>query len=279
MTAERIAGHLRTQAGWCRKLGSSLYASLLERAAEDASSGGVVASLLADRAETAAPDALALRFMGALHRLVLSGRAPALARHYPSAGGTVGDLEAAWTNFHATALQEIAAIRPLLDRNVQTNEVGRAASLFGGFLRAAETGMPLRLLEVGSSAGLNLRWDRFRYEWRGSTFGPPDSPVRYVEPFVGGAPAPVPGLAIAERIGCDASPIDPTCEDGRLTLLSYVWPDQAERFARLRGAIDVATATPAMIERADACEWTAARLASASSGTATVVFHSIVLQY
>jgi hypothetical protein len=37
--------------------------------------------------------------------------------------------------------------------------------LIGGFLRvAAMTRRPLRLLEVGSSAGLNLRWDHYRYE-------------------------------------------------------------------------------------------------------------------
>src|SRR6185503_11251145 len=128
-------------------------------------------------------------------------------------------------------------------------------------LRAAESGLPLRLLEVGSSAGLNLRWDRFRYEWRGAAFGPADSPVRFTETFTDGAPASVPAVAIAERSGCDASPIDPVSEEGRLTLLAYVWPDQAERFARLRGALDVAAAMPTTIEQADACEWLTARLA------------------
>ena len=278
MAAERIASHLRTQAGWCARLGSPLYAFLLERAAVDAESGGAVGDLLVAHAENAAPKALGLRSMGVVHRLVLTGRAPALARHYPSAGGTVGDLEAAWTDFHETVAREVDVIRPLLERNVQTNEVGRAASLFGGFLRAAESGLPLRLLEVGSSAGLNLRWDRFRYEWQGSAFGPTDSPVRFVEPFAGAAPARVP-VEIAERRGCDASPIDPVSEDGRLTLLCYVWPDQGERFARLRGALDVAASMPAVIDQADACEWLAARLAGPLPGVATVVFHSIVLQY
>ena len=54
---------------------------------------------------------------------------------------------------------------------VQTNEVGRAASLFGGFHAVGRRwGLPLRQLEVGASAGLLLRWDRFGYRaapgWR-----------------------------------------------------------------------------------------------------------------
>ena len=39
---------------------------------------------------------LALRLMGAVHRLVLRGDAPGLAAHYPSVGGSPGD---AWPPF------------------------------------------------------------------------------------------------------------------------------------------------------------------------------------
>ena len=45
---------------------------------------------------------------------------------------------------------------------------------------------------------------------------------------------------VVERRGCDASPIDPGTEEGRLTLQSYVWPDQVERFRQLAAASDVA---------------------------------------
>src|SRR5438034_5449361 len=108
--------------------------------------------------------ALALRFMGAVHRLVLEGRAPALARHYPSAGGEAG-LEGAWAAFRDTLEQHRDTLRALVTSPVQTNEVGRSAALLGGFLLVArETGLPLRLLELGASAGLNLRWDHYRSE-------------------------------------------------------------------------------------------------------------------
>jgi hypothetical protein len=52
------------------------------------------------------------------------------------------------------------APRPLVDDPVQTNEPARSAGLLGGFLEIARrTGLALRLLEVGASAGLNLRFD------------------------------------------------------------------------------------------------------------------------
>ncbi len=79
---------------------------------------------------------LALRFMAAAHRLVLRGEAPALARHYASAGGdaAAGD---AWPDFRAVMADHAAELRELIDLPMQTNEVGRSAALLGGFLHAA----------------------------------------------------------------------------------------------------------------------------------------------
>ena len=61
--------------------------------------------------------------------------------------------------------------------------------------------------------------------------------------------------------------------------MSYVWPDQVERFSRLEAAIEVARRVPAHVDRADADTWIADRLTLALPGVATVVVHSIVLQY
>lgn len=100
------------------------------------------------------------RVMGALHRLALAGDAPALAAHYPSTGGRF-EPEGAWRALLDAARAHSPAIRARLRSNVQTNEVQRCAVLLGGFLRVASaTGLPLRVREVGSSAGLNLLFDR-----------------------------------------------------------------------------------------------------------------------
>jgi hypothetical protein len=238
--------------------------------------GEVVFGVLQGHEGDPGPSALALRLMGAVHRLVLSGEAPSLARHYPSAGGGVAG--AAWPAFLELLRERRDQLRELVERPVQTNEPARCAALLGGFLEVARvTGLPLRLLEVGASAGLNLRFDRYRYELGDARWGE-DSPVTIRARLTGMPPLDTP-LRIASRAGCDARPVDIRTADGRLTLASYIWPDQLERHERLNAALAVAAEVEAPVEHARAADWIEARLADPAPNVATVVFHSIVAQY
>ncbi|MHB1784774.1 MAG: DUF2332 domain-containing protein [Acidimicrobiales bacterium] len=272
---------MRTQARACRLLGSNLYAELMERAASELETGDVLIQLLGDHVGDAGESALALRLFGGAHRLAWEGLAPALASHYPSTGGD-NDVDGAWHALVALAQEQGDYLIKALDGAPQTNEVGRSAGLMAGFQRiAARTGLPLRILEVGASAGLNLRWDHFRYQTGEHPWGDPTSPVVFPPEWFAGQARSTPWgtVTVAERRGCDISPIDPNDEDGRLTLRSYLWPDQTERLARLNGALDVASRVPAEVERADAGTWLAEQLDRSATGTATVVFHSIFIQY
>ena len=274
-----LAERLREQAAWTARLGSPLYTTLLEQAAADVEAGGPAWGVLAGHEADARASALALRFLGAVHRLVLEGRAPALARHYPSAGGEAG-LDGAWAAFRDTLEQHRDTLRALVTSPVQTNEVGRSAALLGGFLLIArETGLPLRLLELGASAGLNLRWDHYRYEQGDAGWGDRASPVRLVDVFPDGFPPGGRRCRVVERGGCDPLPLDPCSAEGQITLLSYLWADQRERIALLRGALEVARRVPAAVDASGAPAWLAARLAAPAPGVASVVFHSIVMQY
>jgi hypothetical protein len=274
-----LAGRFRWQAGWCDRLGSPLYGELMRRAAADVEEGGPTWALLEGREGDPYESMLQLRLMGAVHRLALDGRAPELAARYPSTGGR-GDPEETWRAFRLTEERHAAELHELIERPVQTNEVGRARALVGGFLAiAAETGLPLRLLELGASAGLNLRWDRYRYEAGDWAFGDPRSPVRFRDFFSEGKPHRTGAVEVVERAGCDAQPVDPASEEGRLTLSSYLWPDQTERLRLLDAALEVARHVPAPVERARAADWLERRLAEQAAGACTVVFHSIVMQY
>jgi hypothetical protein len=268
---------LRFQSGACGGLGSPLYQDLLARAAEDFEAGGPVAAVLAGHEDDPGGSALPLRLMGAVHRLALDGSAPELARRFVAGGG---DGERTWRTFRDALEEHGDHLRSLVELPVQTNEVGRCAVLLAGFLEvAASFGLPLRMLEVGASAGLNLRWDAYGYEAAGFRWGPPESPLTIDFEVDGGEmPEPV-AVLVAERRGCDAAPIDPTSEEGRLTLLSYVWADQTARLARLRAALALAGEVPAVVERAAAPDWIRARLAEPVAGVATVVYHSVVMQY
>ena len=222
---------------------------------------------------------LQLRLMGAVHRLALSGRAPDLAAAYPSCGGD-GDPERAWPAFRHTVEELMDEVRAHVERPVQTNEVGRSRALACGFLwLAAETGLPLRLFELGSSAGLNLRWDAYGYRSGALEFGDLRSAVRFTDFLASGSP-PVPErVEVAARSGCDPRPVDLSTDDGVLTLRSYIWADQLDRLELLDGAISVAARVPVNVERADTVRWLERSLAGAAAESCRVVFHSIVMQY
>ena len=267
---------LRAQAVQCGLHGSPLTQALLVGAAEDLAAGGIVADLLAPHAAEPGGSVVSLRLAGALHRLVLERRAPELALHYPSVGGTAA-VQDVWPAAERACREHADLLRPLLTRTVQTNEVGRAAALFGALVLL---GGPIRLLEIGSSAGLLLRGDRFAYDVAdGTVLGDPDSPVRLVRPWEGEQPPYDAGVRVVDRRGCDPSPIDPSTTDGRLTLTSYVWGDQVARLERLRGALAVAAQLPVVVERAGALDFLTRQLAALPGGTTTVVWHSVVWQY
>ncbi len=246
--------------------------------ATDVESSGSVWRVLEPFSGDPGRSLLPLRFLAGVHRLALEGRLRDLARYYPSAGGST-DPEAAFTALLNALEQNPGLIRDSLPPAVQTNEVSRCAALLPGFLEIArDAGLPLRLLEIGCSAGLNLRWDHYCYQTSRGLLGDPNSTVVFDDPFVGDPPAGVP-VAVVERRGCDLNPIDPTTPNGRLTLLSFIWPDQLERFRQLSKAIEVARDVPATLEQANATDWLEAQLTRPRAGATTVIFHSIVLLY
>ena len=274
-----LAEVIETQRLGCELAGSPMYSDVLTAVAADVAAGGVCGRVLAPFRDSPFGDAILLRLLGAVHLAVLDGRAPVLARHYPSVGGEPGpDLG---RDFVATVAELEPEVVAAMAAGVQTNEVGRSAALLAGYLEVARLGLPMRVFEAGASAGLNLWFDRYRYEVSDGSgaFGPAESPLRFVDPWFGPAPDLGREVAVAERAACDLAPIDPTTRAGRLRLRSYVWPDQPARRARLDAALDAIAGTPMLVERANAVDWLTARLAAPVPGTATVVVHSIVLQY
>lgn len=268
----------REQAEACAVLGSPMYAGLLDRLADDLGIGGPTSAIVTGHEDDPGPSALALRLLGSVHRLVLERRAGELAAYYPSVGGTwEPDLGSA--AFLALLEREPEAAREWLDRAPQTNEVGRSTALVGGLLHLSEDErLPVRLFEIGSSAGLNLLADRFCHiDEAGRTFGDADSPVRLDPAWQGESLVAWPELRIAERRGCDLMPLDTTTTEGRLALTAYVWPDQQHRHERLRGALAVAQRTPPDVRRERAEEFVEG--IELVDGNTTVLWHSVMWQY
>jgi hypothetical protein len=270
---------LRAQGRFCTKSGSTMYGDLLELIAGNVETGGVFADILAGQQQASSGQAVPLRLVGGLHRMVLDGRASQLRRWYPSAGGH-WEARSAWPEILRVATEHPEVLRAALQQPPQTNEVGRSAALIGGLLRIShEFDLPIRLFEIGASAGLNLRADRYRYRYAGGEWGPADSPVVIDDAWRGHLPLGG-AVRIVDRHGYDISPLDVTgvtAADGELTVLSYVWPDQDARMKRLRGAIAVAREVPAQLERRTAAD--AVTGLTLADGALTVLWHSITWQY
>jgi hypothetical protein len=267
----------------CRGMGSPLYADLLQHCSEEltrAEASSPLVRLLDDWRGDLARDFVPLRVLGGVHALVLAGQAPGLACHYPSVGGAPA-FPAAWREFLAVLDTFPSRLRDALTRVPQTNEVARSCGLIGGFLRVAERFThPLRLCELGASAGLNQYFDKHRYRLGEFAWGPDDAALTLRCDWRGGAPPLAAPLAVSIRSGCDRAPIDLTSDQDRIRLMSYFWADQIDRIERLRRAIDVALDDPVKLARANAADWLGAALAGElPEGLTTVVFHSSFWTY
>jgi hypothetical protein len=245
-----------------------------------------LASLASDPTALADPlaGAVPLRWAGALHHLALLGHTP-WATLWPPAGPTRPDasmldhaVPLAW-QLQRPLLQAALAHAP------QTNEVQRSAALLPGLLRLAQaTGLPLALCELGASAGLNLWPERHRVDYGGWAWGAATAPLQLAADWRGPAPAWAQAdLRVAERAACDAQPVNLQQPGEALRLTSFIWPDQAERLARLRTALQHVpgwlAAERVAVRRQDAADFVTEQLAAPRPGRCTVLLHSIVWQY
>ncbi len=298
MNREVLAAHFREQSGFCAAFGSRFTAELIDRMGDDFEAGGPVAEIVGAWPTHPRKDALSLRLAGALHFATLSGRDPALAAVYPVAvsasaaegsvdaaavsdpdTGSSWEMDAVWPLARAFFIRESAWAKEFIASAPQTNETRRSIALLAGFLTIADAHPgPIDTLEIGASAGLNLYWDRFAYRTGSWEWGGP-SRVRIETDWRADPPPSGASLRVRHRRACDLQPLDIADPTERLRLRAYLWADQPERLARFDAAADVAIEAGVRVERADAAEWLAERLAERAADGTTVVYHSVFLQY
>lgn len=269
--------NLETQAAICDALGSPFSAKVCRALVRGLDRSTATGRRALDWPGNATADALALRLLGALHSLVLSGADDGLAAVYPPRQVDGSRLRDSLTD--AIRRHDDRLCRAL-DGVPQTNEVARSAMLLPGFLAIArETGLPLEVVEIGASAGLNLNFDLFHYRYGASEWGDPASPVRLAPELRGKLPPPEGKLTMSARSGCDIAPVDLSNKAARLRLRCFVWADQSARLQRLDAAIGLALAAPVTLVQADASDFVRQKLAARLEGSASVVFHSAMWDY
>jgi hypothetical protein len=139
----------------------------------------------------------------------------------------------------------------------------------------------LDVIELGSSAGLNLVWDRYRYRYANGEWGPKEARLELSGEERRRVPAGLLRLTprVRSRVGVDVNPIDVTTDEGARLLKSFVWPDQAWRLDLLDRAIAALREDPPELVRADVVDELPRLLARRRHDVLTIVFETAVLGY
>jgi hypothetical protein len=260
-----------------KKIGSPLYARLAEGVHGDED-----LKALAARAKKGQPHANIL--FGAVHYLLLRGAEHPLRRHYPDLNGTAPEGEDPFPLFRDFVREHRAEIERLVETRVtNTNEVGRSAVLHPGFRAlAAETEMPLHLIEIGPSAGLNMVWDRYgvRYLKGGEVVASiaPGAPLVIDCELRGERVPPLgPAPAIGGRAGLELNPVDLSNPEDRDWLRALMWPDQVSRLRRLERAIELFDKERPPIRSGDALDLLSGALAEVALTQTACVYHTIAI--
>ena len=219
-------------------------------------------------------------FFAAVHMLLLRGVRHELANFYPSVTDMPAIAEDPFPHFRSFCLEHAEQIkRTIAERRVQTNVVERCGLLLPAFGIVAErvNYKPLHLVEIGCSAGLNLLWDKYSFNYgTDRSYGDCSSVVQISVELRGEAAPPLPDKIppIAARVGIDLNPIDVWDDDATQWLRALVWPEDDARLRRLNAAMSIAQAAPPTLMKGDALELLPGVLADASGDAALIVYHT-----
>jgi len=218
---------------------------------------------------------------GAVHHLLLNGRKHPLEQFYPSIVTkplSIKDSFSYFLNFCQTYRKDI--IHLLQTKLVQTNEINRCAYLYPVFSYIYDVvKKPLAFIEIGTSAGLQLIWDKYRYSYdERHFFGDPESSVYLTSKVRGGG---LPEISwkippITERIGIDLHVNDVTEREDYLWLLSLIWPEHHERRERFIQAAQLMDSSDIQLIEGDGIARLEELIAMTTSSSVVCLFHTHV---
>lgn len=222
-------------------------------------------------------------FFGAVHYMLLRGKRHQLAMYYASLVDGPCEPTGAYPLFKDFCIRyerELTAV--LGEKLVQTNEVRRCAYLYPGFCLVYRlAGKPLALVELGSSAGMQLGWDRYEYRYEGLAGRYGQSQAELV--LSAKATGPVASVLcresppVASRVGIDLHVNRASREDDVLWLKALIWPEHADRRELFERAMATMAAHPApQLIEGDALGLLEAAASQAAPSAALCVFHTHV---
>lgn len=175
-------------------------------------------------------------YLAAIHYLLMEGRSSHLARYYQSLVAHPLPVEGVDGAFVEFVLENEEAIVDLANsRYTQTNECRRCVALLPAVMTAPFE--RFHLVEIGTSAGLNLALDKYTYDFDGLKWGP-DSSVHLLAGVPGDQPR-LRAIEVGRRVGIDINVIDRNDRGDRQWLDALIWPEHDERRERLRRALEL----------------------------------------
>ncbi|MEK4091657.1 DUF2332 domain-containing protein [Viridibacillus sp. FSL H8-0110] len=167
-----------------------------------------------------------------------------LRTYYPSFVSNAKNPEEAFPHFKAFCLEHWDSLISLFQTKlVQTNEVRRCAYLYPIFTEIfAKHNKPLTLIEIGTSAGLQLGLDQYAYQYNeGNLIGKIESSV-LIESTNKGKALPesikTPPI-ISKRVGIDLHTNNVKNADDVAWLNALIWPEHTDRRKLFNAATNV----------------------------------------
>lgn len=179
---------------------------------------------------------------GTVHYLLLKGTVHPLKEYYPSLTKYSRKIDEEtfiyFKDFCRINRTEIILL--LKSKLVQTNEVRRCAYLYPIFsLIYNKVKKPLSLIEIGTSAGLQLLLDKYSYSYGDNQmYGDKNSPVHITSEIKQGS---IPSILlesppVASKIGIDLHISDLRNSEDYLWLKSLIWTEHEERLKLFESA-------------------------------------------
>ena len=221
----------------------------------------------------------------AVQYLLLSGLDHPLAAHYPILAGRRRPIGPAFPHFREFCLRyRDRVVEQIVNRRTQTNVVRRCTCLLPAFaLVCRETPLPLALIDVGASAGLNLNFDRYAYSYQRAgrevlSWGTAQARVRLEAELRGeGAPPLASAIPVVSRDGIDLDPMDLADPDQLRWQRALIWPEHVDRHQQLADATAEFDHSPIRMHAGDASHVLPALIKSVPLEHALVVYSTIAL--
>lgn len=177
-------------------------------------------------------------FLASVHYLLLKNKDCNLSNYYPSITGKFVDI-IPFNLFKEFVLKNKDDIIELISNKiVQTNVISRCSYLMPILSQIINIeNLPTTLIDIGSSSGLNLNFDKYEYHYNNrKVYG--NSLVKIESKILKGEIPKINNITVPlTKIGIDQNIIDYNNSEEILWLKSLIWPDNLNRFYNLEEAL------------------------------------------